>query len=151
MFKSIGCFGLLILGLVAFVGFNTYNELVERDEAVSTAWSQVENVYQRRADLIPNLVETVRGAADFERGTLEAVVEARSRATGIVFESAPTGEDLARFEEAQSDLAGALSRLLVVAENYPELGATEAFRDLQSQLEGAENRIAVGFVRSDRD
>ncbi len=143
MFKRIGC---LVVGLVIFLtllGFSSYNSLVEREEAVRTAWSQVQNVYQRRADLVPNLVETVRGAASFERETLEAVVEARSRATGVTLGDDLEASDLERFQAAQTELAGALGRLLAVAERYPDLSATEAFRDLQAQLEGTESRIAV--------
>lgn len=143
MFKRIGC---LVVGLVIFLtllGFSSYNSLVEREEAVRTAWSQVQNVYQRRADLVPNLVETVRGAASFERETLEAVVEARSRATGVTLGDDLEASDLERFRAAQTELTGALGRLLAVAERYPDLSATEAFRDLQAQLEGTENRIAV--------
>jgi len=133
----------LVLAAAAYAGFGSYNSLVTKDEAVTTAWAQVENVYQRRADLIPNLVQTVRGAADFEASTLEAVVDARARASQITFEGAPSGAELEEFQSAQSELGSALSRLLVVVEDYPELRATEAFRDLQSQLEGTENRIAV--------
>ncbi len=143
MFKRIGC---LVVGLVIFLtllGFSSYNSLVEREEAVRTAWSQVQNVYQRRADLVPNLVETVQGAASFERETLEAVVEARSRATGVTLGDDLEASDLERFRAAQTELTGALGRLLAVAERYPDLSATEAFRDLQAQLEGTESRIAV--------
>jgi LemA protein len=143
MGRAIGCLGVLVIAALAYTGFTSYNALVGKDEAVNTAWAQVENVYQRRADLIPNLVETVRGAADFERSTLESVIEARSRATGITFENAPTADDLAQFSAAQGELSSALSRLLAVVEDYPELRATEAFRDLQSQIEGTENRITV--------
>ena len=121
----------------------TYNKLVGLDENVSSAWSQVENVYQRRADLIPNLVATVQGAADFERDTLQAVVEARSKVGQTNIEGAPDAAQLAAFQNAQEGLSSALSRLLVVVERYPDLKATQAFRDLQVQLEGSENRIAV--------
>jgi LemA protein len=103
----------------------------------------VENVYQRRADLIPNLVATVRGAADFERGTLEAVVEARAKVGQVQFQGIPRAQQLEAFENAQGELTSALSRLLVVVERYPELRATDSFRDLQAQLEGTENRISV--------
>lgn len=139
---------LVVLLLVAFAGCagcGTYNELVAADEQVERAWADVETQYQRRADLIPNLVNTVRGAADFEQETLEAVTNARARATSINL----TADDLSdparvqEFQEAQAQLSGALGRLLVVAENYPQLRATEAFRDLQAQLEGTENRINV--------
>lgn len=151
MSKTLGCVlaAVAVVVLVAVVaGFSiagTYNGLVSEEQAVLAQWSQVENVYQRRADLIPNLVATVRGAAEFERGTLESVVEARSR-VGQVSVSPEMLEDpgaFARFEAAQDQLSSALSRLLVVVERYPELRAVAAFQDLQAQLEGAENRIAV--------
>ncbi|REJ85577.1 MAG: LemA family protein [Acidobacteria bacterium] len=133
----------LALLLVGGAAWSTHNRLVGLDEGVSSAWAQVENAYQRRADLIPNLVATVQGAADFERETLESVVRARAQATQTTFEGPPDAEQLARFQEAQGELGSALARLLVVVERYPELRATEAFRDLQAQLEGTENRIAV--------
>jgi len=141
----IGCAAAAVVAIVviaAWVG-SGYNTLVRLDEAVNTAWSQVENVYQRRADLIPNLVETVRGARDFERETLTAVVEARARVGQVNLGQAPNAAQLERFQQAQDGLSSALARLLVVVERYPELRATEAFRDLQVQLEGTENRIAV--------
>lgn len=143
MGKLVGLLGVLALVVLGFMAFNNYNTLVDRDEAVKTAWAQVENVYQRRADLIPNLVETVRGAANFEQETLESVVSARSRIGQISFDGAPSPAQLEQFQAAQSELSSSLGRLLAVAEDYPELGATEAFRDLQSQLEGTENRITV--------
>lgn len=130
----------LVLGLMA-VG--SYNNLVGLDEGVSSAWAQVENVYQRREDLIPNLVATVKGAAEFEQDTFTAVTEARSKAGQMRFEGVPDAQQLAAFEQAQGELASALSRLMVVVERYPDLKATQAFRDLQSQLEGTENRISV--------
>ncbi|MEL7060940.1 MAG: LemA family protein [Acidobacteriota bacterium] len=134
----------LVLALVVALFFGgTYNRLVGLDEGVDSAWAQVENVYQRRADLIPNLVETVRGAAEFERGTFQDVTEARARVGQINFGAAPSATQLEQFQSAQGELSSALSRLLVTVENYPQLRATEAFRDLQAQLEGAENRIAV--------
>jgi LemA protein len=118
--------------------------MVEKDEGVKKAWSQVENVYQRRADLIPNLVETVKGYAAHEQGTLESVVEARAKATSMTIDPSNLDEEsLAKFQQAQSQLGGALSRLLAVQENYPDLKANETFRDLMTQLEGTENRIAV--------
>jgi LemA protein len=120
-----------------------YNRLVTLEEGVKTAWSQVENVYQRRADLIPNLVETVKGARDFERETFTAVVEARSKVGQMSFTGVPSAEQFGEFQKAQDSLSSALSRLLVVVERYPELRATENFRELQAQLEGTENRIAV--------
>ncbi|MDX1632365.1 MAG: LemA family protein [Thermoanaerobaculia bacterium] len=141
---AIGCGALLVLLLiVGAVGVGTYNRLVTLDEGVDTAWSQVENVYQRRADLIPNLVETVKGARDFERETLNDVVEARAKVGQMNFEEAPSPERMEAFQEAQGELGAALSRLLLVVERYPELRATQAFRDLMAQLEGTENRIAV--------
>lgn len=133
---------LTILGL-SLTGCGPYNKLVSLEEGADSAWSQVENVYQRRADLIPNLVETVKGAADFEQDTLTAVVEARSKVSQIQIEGAPDAQQLQQFQGAQDQLSSALSRLLVVVERYPELTATQAFRDLQAQLEGTENRIAV--------
>ena len=138
--------GLLLLALIV-VGWGTgqYNGLVKSRESVNTAWSQVENVYQRRLDLIPNLVETVKGVANFERETYTAVTEARSRAGSmrISTEDLDDPEAVRRFEEAQGQLTGALSRLFAVAENYPELKANQNFLELQSQLEGTENRITV--------
>ncbi len=134
---------IFIGGCSIFVG--NYNKLVSLEEGVKSQWSQVENVYQRRADLIPNLVETVKGYAKHERQTLEAVVEARSKATSIKLDSSIVNDSkkLAEFQKAQGELSGALSRLLVVVENYPQLKANENFLALQSQLEGTENRIAV--------
>ncbi len=120
-----------------------YNRLVALQEGVEGAWSQVESQYQRRADLIPNLVATVKGAAEFEQETFTQVVEARSKVSQINFENAPSVEQLQEYQAAQDGLSAALSRLLVVVERYPELRATDAFRDLQAQLEGTENRIAV--------
>jgi LemA protein len=126
-----------------------YNEVISKDEAVKAAWAEVENQYQRRADLVPNLVRTVKGAGDFEKSTLEAVVQARAK-VGTVQVNASTIDDpakLKQFEQAQGQLSSALSRLLVVAEKYPELKATDAYRDLQAQLEGTENRITVARRR----
>jgi LemA protein len=130
--------GLLLWG----VGVN--NRLVQNQVAVDAAWSQVENVYQRRADLIPNLVETVKGAANFEKGTLEAVIEARAKATQIVVSPEVLNDPakFRQFQQAQGELSGALSRLMAVAEAYPELKANQNYLELQSQLEGTENRIA---------
>ena len=141
----LGCAVALAAGvlLAAMIGGGLYNRLVGLDEGVSSAWSQVENVYQRRADLIPNLVATVRGARDFEQETLQAVVEARAQVGQVGFDGLPSAEEMSQFQAAQDSLSSALSRLLVVVERYPELKATEAFRDLMSQLEGTENRIAV--------
>jgi len=126
-----------------------YNEVIDRDEDVKQQWAEVQNQYKRRADLVPNLVKVVQGEANFERDTLTKVVEARSKVAGIKVDSSTIDdpEKLKQFEQAQSQLSGALSRLLVVAERYPDLKATEAFRDLQAQLEGTENRIAVARGR----
>lgn len=122
-----------------------YNTLVQLDEKVNQAWSQVENQYQRRADLIPNLVKTVEGYADFERGVLIEVTELRSKVGQVKISADDLGDEekFKKFQEAQDQLSGALSRLLVVAENYPQLKANENFLALQTQLEGTENRIAV--------
>ena len=121
-----------------------YNAMVMKQESVQASWAQVENVYQRRADLIPNLVATVKGYAEHEQGTLTAVIEARAKATGVTIDpSNITPEQLAQFQEAQDQLSGALSRLLVSIERYPDLKANENFMALQSQLEGTENRITV--------
>ncbi len=143
-FAAIGCgVVLLIVGLVAMVGVGKYNQLVSLEEGVDAAWGQVENVYQRRADLIPNLVATVKGSADFEQDTLTAVVEARAKVGQVNFENAPDAAQLEQFQSAQDGLSSALSRLLVVVERYPDIKSAQAFRDLQVQLEGTENRIAV--------
>jgi LemA protein len=127
----------------------TYNRLVRLDQAVQAQWAQVENTYQRRADLIPNLVATVKGAAAFERDTLTQVTQARSRVGQVTASSDVTARpaEFQRYQQAQDQLGGALSRLLVVAEAYPNLTATQAFRDLQAQLEGTENRITVERMR----
>jgi LemA protein len=137
--------------VVGFMTVGSYNSLVSLDQAVQAQWAQVENVYQRRADLVPNLVETVKGAAAFERETLTAVTEARAQVGKISPEALQNAtrdpEAFERFEKAQGQLSSALSRLLVVSERYPELKATANFRDLQAQLEGTENRIAVERMR----
>ncbi len=142
---AIGCIVILLVGglILGLAGAGSYNRLVGLEEGVKTAWSQVENVYQRRADLIPNLVETVKGARDFERETFTAVTEARAKVGQMTLGGVPTAQQLEQFQQAQDGLSSALSRLLVVVERYPELRATEAFRDLQAQLEGTENRIAI--------
>jgi LemA protein len=146
---AIGCLLILALlgGLLVLWGTGVYNGLVGAEEGVTTAWAQVETVYQRRADLIPNLVATVKGAADFEQDTLTQVIEARSKATQVGIEATPdllnNPEAFARFQQAQDGLSSALSRLLVVVERYPELKAVAAFQDLMVQLEGTENRISV--------
>lgn len=126
-----------------------YNDFQTKDEAVKAAWGEVVNQYQRRADLIPNLVNTVKGYATHERETLEAVTKARAQATSIQVspETLNDPEAFARFQQAQGQLSSALSRLLAVSENYPQLKADAAFRDLQSQLEGTENRITVARQR----
>jgi LemA protein len=132
----------IILGLLIIFGVGGYNGLVGSRETVNKAWANVETQYQRRADLIPNLVSTVQGAADFEKSTLTAVIEARAKATSIRIDpNNMTPEKLQEYQAAQSQVGSALSRLLVVAENYPQLKAVDAFRDLQAQLEGTENRI----------
>jgi len=137
-------FLIIILFIYSFSGCG-YNSLVQMDENVKQAWAQVENQYQRRADLIPNLVNTVKGYADFEKGVLTEVTELRSQVGQIKLSADDlTDEDkFKKFQEAQDKLSGALSRLLVVAENYPQLKANENFLQLQAQLEGTENRIAV--------
>lgn len=139
------------IGFLAFVvlpgcGYNTLQAL---DEDVKAAWSEVQNQYQRRADLVPNLVATVKGAAKFEQETLAQVVEARSKATSVKIEAKDLSNPqvFRQFEEAQRQLSSALSRLLVVVEKYPDLKASQNYRDLQAQLEGTENRIAVARKR----
>ncbi len=135
-----------IIAVIAALAFSScgYNTMVEKQESVEAAWSQVENVYQRRADLIPNLVATVKGYAAHEEETLTKVVEARSKATNVTIDASSLDEaSLQKFQQAQDGLSSALSRLLMVQENYPDLKANEQFRDLQTQLEGTENRITV--------
>ena len=125
-------------------GCNGYNKMINLDENVKNKWNNVQSDYQRRADLIPNLVSTVKGAANFETTTLTQVIEARAKATSVnVNAENLTPEKVQQFQQAQGQLSGALSRLLVVAEQYPQLQATQSFRDLQAQLEGTENRIKV--------
>ncbi len=143
---------LIVIAVVAFalynwaVGFN--NSAVELEANAKTAWSNVESAYQRRNDLIGNLVKTVQGAADFERSTLTEVIEARAKATSTTIDPANiTPEQLAAFQQAQTGLSSALSRLLVTVEKYPELKANQNFLDLQNQLEGTENRINVARDR----
>lgn len=122
--------------------------MVEKDENVELAWSQVETQYQRRADLIPNIVSTVKGYADFEQVTLTQVVEARSKATGITVNTDDLSpENIQKYQEAQNQLSGALSRLLVSVERYPDLKASQQFSQLQAQLEGTENRINVARMK----
>lgn len=141
---------LVLIVVVVFIlilggcGCNGYNKMVNLDENVKKSWNNVQSDYQRRADLIPNLVSTVKGAANFETTTLTQVIEARAKATSVnVNAENLTPEKVQQFQQAQGQLSGALSRLLVVAEQYPQLQATQSFRDLQVQLEGTENRIKV--------
>jgi LemA protein len=150
---KIGCAVLVVLVLAAVLAvswaFKIRNEMVRLDEDVKQKWAQVQNVYQRRFDLIPNLVETVKGYAKHERETLQAVIEARSKVGGVVNLDAKdlTPENLARFQEAQNGLSGALQRLMVVVEQYPNLKANENFMKLQDELAGTENRISVERMR----
>ena len=139
---------IILIGVLGgFMVVGTYNTLVTLDQATQSQWAQVQNVYQRRADLIPNLVNTVKGAANFEQGTLVAVTEARAKVgqvtQGAIQNIANDPAAFQRFQQAQDGLSSALSRLMVVAEKYPELKATSNFSELQSQLEGTENRITV--------
>jgi LemA protein len=142
-------FATLPITVLLFLSGCGYNQLQGLDEEVKGAWAEVENQYQRRADLVPNLVEVVKGAAKFEQDTLNQVIQARSQATSVKLDAKDlSNPDVFRkFEEAQRNLSGALSRLLVTVERYPELKATQNFRDLQAQLEGTENRIAVARGR----
>lgn len=135
----------IILAIIlVFVGCSKYNSLATLDQGVKAKWSDVENQYQRRSDLIPNLVATVKGAANFEQSTLTAVIDARSKATSIRVDPKDlTPEKLQEFQNAQGQLSQALGRLMMVTENYPELKATQGFSDLRTQLEGCENRITV--------
>jgi LemA protein len=141
--KSIARISLLIL-LIPLISGCGYNRMIELEEAVSAQWAQVENAYQRRADLIPNLVNTVKGYADFEQETLTQVIEARAKATSVTInpENLDAGA-IEQFQQAQDGLSSALARLMVVVERYPDLKANQNFLDLQAQLEGTENRIAV--------
>jgi LemA protein len=150
---AIGCAGAIILVLLiggTSIG-GSYNRLVQLDQATQAQWAQVQNAYQRRADLVPNLVATVKGAANFEKSTMVEVTEARARVNQV--SPAAMGDILKdpaafqRFQQAQQGLSAALTHLFAVAENYPNLRATENFRDLQAQLEGTENRIAVERMR----
>ena len=153
--KLLGCTVVLVLflltglGLVFFL-FGQFNALVEDEQAVSAQWAQVESVYQHRADLIPNLVATVRGASDFEQETLIEIVEARGRVGQVTLDANEVLNDpraFQLFQQAQNDLSGALQRILVVIERYPDLQSVRAFQDLMTQLEGSENRIAVQRLR----
>lgn len=150
--------GFVILGILLLLALllggaisSTYNTLVRLDQATQAQWAQVENVYQRRADLIPNLVETVKGASNFEKETLTAVTEARAKVgqvtSGAIQNIANDPAAFQRFQQAQDGMSSALSRLMVVVERYPELKANQNFRDLQAQLEGTENRVTVERMR----
>lgn len=133
-----------VIGLIVFWCISKYNSFVAAEEKVSSQWGNVENVYQRRADLIPNLVNTVKGYAEHEQTTLEGVIEARSKATSVNLNAENlTEENIAAFQQAQDGLSSALSRLMVVVERYPDLKANQNYLDLQAQLEGTENRIAT--------
>jgi LemA protein len=150
---------LITIGIILVVVFilyrvfaGSFNKMVEKEETVSEAWSQVENVYQRRADLIPNLVNTVKGYADFEKETLQGVIEARAKATSVNIDANNLNEgSIQQFQQAQQGLSSALSRLMVVVERYPDLKANQGFLQLQSQLEGTENRIAVERMRCNEE
>src|ERR1700722_328411 len=136
--------GAIVVLLLTFIG--SYNHLVSLSQQVNSQWAQVQNVYQRRADLIPNLVQTVQGSANFEKSTLEAVTEARASVGKVTIDSSKAPSDAAtlqQFQAAQGQLSNALSHLMVVAEAYPDLKSSQNFRDLQAQLEGTENRISV--------
>lgn len=143
--KKTVLWGVLVLVVILILSvLSSYNSIVSLDQQAQSKWSQVEGQYQRRMDLIPNLVATVKGAANFEQGTLTAVVEARAKATQITVD--PTkldAESIAKYQAAQGEISSALGKLLAISENYPTLTATENFKDLQSQIEGTENRIAV--------
>src|ERR1700694_2843572 len=149
MGKSVvlGCLVVVLVGVLVIGGMaaGAYNKLNAADQSVNAAWAQVENVYQRRSDLIPNLVESVKGAANFEKSTLEAVIQPRASATQVKLDANSIKDPaaFAKFQQAQDSLSSALSRLLVTVEKYPELQATQNFRHRQGQLGGTENRIAV--------
>ncbi len=144
---GLGCLVLVLVGVLILGGWaaGAYNRLNAVDQKVTGSWAQVENQYQRRMDLIPNLVETVKGAATFEKETLQAVIQARASATQVRLDANSVKDPAAfeQFQKSQDQLGGALARLLVAVEKYPELKAVQGFRDLQVQLEGTENRIAV--------
>ncbi|MBN2265549.1 MAG: LemA family protein [Candidatus Aminicenantes bacterium] len=147
---TLGCLVVVLVAVLIAAVYVTgvYNSLVGLDQKVQSQWGQVENTYQRRADLIPNLVETVKGAAAFEQDTFTAVTEARAKVGQVQINPGElTPETLSQFQAAQEGLSSALSRLLVVVEKYPELKATENFKELQAQLEGTENRITVERMR----
>jgi LemA protein len=139
----VGFLALVVLGIVSW-GTKIYNNMVTMNEGVTSQWGNVETAYQRRSDLIPNFVNTVKGAANFEQTTLTQVIEARSKATSVTIDPTKmTAENMQQFQQAQGQVSSALSRLMVVVEQYPELKATQNFRDLQVELEGTENRISV--------
>lgn len=142
--KKLGCLGIILIAVIALIlwGLGKYNSLVSQDENVNKAWAQVENQYQRRADLIPNLVETVKGYAAHESETLQNVIEARAKATSVTVDpNNLTEEALKQYQQAQGELSNALGRLMVTIERYPDLKANQNFLELQSQLEGTENRV----------
>lgn len=142
--KKLGCLAIILIALIIVVlwGFGKYNSLVKEEQNVERAWSDVENQYQRRADLIPNLVETVKGYAAHESETLQNVIEARAKATSVQVDAKNlTEESIQQYQQAQGELGSALGKLLVSVERYPDLKANENFLELQSQLEGTENRI----------
>ncbi len=150
MKKTLIVVGVIVLIVIIFYSFfaGRYNTMVELQEDIPKQWAQVETQYQRRADLIPNLVNTVKGYANFEQETLTKVIEARSKATSVTIDPTNiTPQALQQFQEAQNGLSSALSRLLVTVEKYPDLKANQNFLDLQAQLEGTENRIAVARTR----
>lgn len=151
-----GIIVLIIVGLLVFIGYRSgvgfYNNGVEFEENAKTSWSNVESAYQRRADLIPNLVSTVKGYAEHEKETLEGVINARAKATSTTIDAGNlSAENIQAFQQAQQGLTGALSRLMVVVEKYPDLKANQNFMELQSQLEGTENRINVERNRFNGD
>ncbi len=134
----------IVIAVLVLMAWSSYNGMVKLEEGVNAQWANVENVYQRRADLIPNLVNTVKGVADFEQETLTEVINARAKATGVTIDpSNLNSNSIQQFQQAQDGLSSALSKLMVVVERYPELKATQNFLELQAQLEGTENRIAV--------
>lgn len=134
----------LVVMVIVLWGTKVYNGMVTMNEGVTSQWGNVETAYQRRSDLIPNFVNTVKGAADFEKTTLTQVIEARSKATSVTIDPTKmTAENMQQFQQAQGQVSSALSRLMVVVEQYPQLKATQNFRDLQVELEGTENRISV--------
>jgi LemA protein len=139
----VGFLVLVVIGIISW-GTKVYNGMVTMQESVTSQWGNVETAYQRRSDLIPNFVNTVKGAANFEQTTLTQVIEARAKATSVTVDPTKmTAENMQQFQQAQGQLSSALSRLMVVVEQYPELKATQNFRDLQVELEGTENRISV--------